>query len=149
MSKSRLTIKEIMYRSIFSFIIYNDNIICNLKPFSIIIIVNLITNKESIYSTIKRTISNLIISNNWWNILFYSVFKTCRTNIKVPSFKWYLNIIIIYLSYCLCLSYSSLLSCSLSSHSLLAIGKACPWAGAAGLILLVRANILFYLIIIQ
>lgn len=53
------------------------------------------------------------------------------------------------LSYCLCLSYSSLLSCSLSSRSLLAFGKACPWAGAAGLISLVRANVLFYLIIIQ
>ena len=52
------------------------------------------------------------------------------------------------LSYCLCLSYSSLLSCSLSSHSLLAIGKACPWARAAVLIYLVRANVLFYLIII-
>lgn len=53
------------------------------------------------------------------------------------------------LSYCLCLSYSSLLSCSLSSRFLLALGKACPWAGAAGLISLVRANVLFYLIIIQ
>mgnify|MGYP003227592871 CR=1 FL=1 len=53
------------------------------------------------------------------------------------------------LSYCLCLSYSSLLSCSLSSRSLLALGKACPWAGAAGLISLVCANVLFYLIIIQ
>lgn len=53
------------------------------------------------------------------------------------------------LSYCLCLSYSSLLSCSLSSRSLLALGKACPWAGAAGLISLVCTNVLFYLIIIQ
>lgn len=53
------------------------------------------------------------------------------------------------LSYCLCLSYSSLLSCSLSSRSLLALGKACPWAEAAGLISLVYANVLFYLIIIQ
>ena len=49
----------------------------------------------------------------------------------------------------LCLSYSSLLSCSFSSRFLLAIGKACHWAGAAGLISLVRANVLFYLIIIQ
>ena len=61
----------------------------------------------------------------------------------------------IYLSYCLCLSYylylsySSLLSCSVSSRSLLALGKACPWAEAAGLISLVCANVLFYLIIIQ
>lgn len=61
----------------------------------------------------------------------------------------------IYLSYCLCLSYylylsySSLLSCSVSSRSLLALGKACPWAEAAGLIFLVCANVLFYLIIIQ
>lgn len=53
------------------------------------------------------------------------------------------------LSYCLCLSYSSLLSCSLSSRSLLALGKACPWAEAAGLISLMRINVLFYLIIIQ
>lgn len=53
------------------------------------------------------------------------------------------------LSYCLCLSYSSLLSCSVSSRSLLALGKACPWAEAAGLISLVYANVLFYLIIIQ
>ena len=53
------------------------------------------------------------------------------------------------LSYCLCLSYSSLLSCSLSSRSLLALGKACHWAWATGLIFLVRANVLFYLIIIQ
>lgn len=30
-----------------------------------------------------------------------------------------------------------------------ALGKACPWAGAAGLISLVRANVLVYLIIIQ
>lgn len=55
----------------------------------------------------------------------------------------------ICLSYCLCLSYSSLLSCSVSSRSLLALGKACPWAKAAGLISLVYANVLFYLIIIQ
>lgn len=55
----------------------------------------------------------------------------------------------VYLSYCLYLSYSSLLSCSVSSRSLLALGKACPWAEAAGLISLVYANILFYLIIIQ
>ena len=61
----------------------------------------------------------------------------------------YLIVFVFCLSYCLCLSYSSLLSCSLSSRSLLAIGKACPWAGAAGLIPLVRANVLFYLIIIQ
>lgn len=66
-------------------------------------------------------------------------------------------VLFIYLSYCLCvclsyylcLSYSSLLSCSLSSRSLLALGKACPWAEAAGLISLVCANVLFYLIIIQ
>lgn len=55
----------------------------------------------------------------------------------------------LYLSYCLCLSYSSLLSCSFFSLFLLAIGKAFHWAGAAGLISLVRANVLFYLIIIQ
>lgn len=61
----------------------------------------------------------------------------------------YLIVFVFCLSYCLCLSYSSLLSCSLSSRPLLAIGKACPWAGAAGLISLVRSNILFYLIIIQ
>lgn len=35
----------------------------------------------------------------------------------------------------------SLLSCSLSSRSLLALGKACPWAEAAGLSSLMRANI--------
>lgn len=61
----------------------------------------------------------------------------------------------IYLSYCLCLSYylylsySSLLSCSVSSRSLLALGKACPWAEAAGLASIVCVNVLFYLIIIQ
>lgn len=55
----------------------------------------------------------------------------------------------IYLSYCLCLSYylylsySSLLSCSVSSRSLLALGKACPWAEAAGLVSLMCANVLF------
>lgn len=53
------------------------------------------------------------------------------------------------LSYCLCLSYSSLLSCSVSSRSLLALGKACPWAEAAGLTSIVCINVLFYLIIIQ
>ena len=46
-------------------------------------------------------------------------------------------------------SLTLLFSLALSSHSLLAIGKACHWAGAAGLISLVRANVLFYLIIIQ
>ena len=46
-------------------------------------------------------------------------------------------------------SLTLLFSLALSSRSLLAIGKACPWAGAAGLIPLVRANILFCLIIIQ
>lgn len=53
------------------------------------------------------------------------------------------------LSCCLCLSYSSLPSYSLSSRSLLACGKACPWAGAAGFISLVYANVLFYLFISQ
>ena len=63
---------------------------------------------------------------------------------------WY-----ICLSYCLCLfyclylSYSSLPSYSLSSHSLLACVKDCPWAGAAGFISLVYVNILFYLTISQ
>ena len=56
----------------------------------------------------------------------------------------YLIVFVFCLSYCLCLSYSSLLSCSF-----LAIGKACLWAGAAGLISLVRVNVLVYLIIIQ
>lgn len=53
------------------------------------------------------------------------------------------------LSYCLYLSCSSLLSRSVSSHSLLALGKACPWAEAAGLTSIVCINILFYLIIVQ
>ena len=61
----------------------------------------------------------------------------------------YLIVFVFCLSYCLCLSYSSLLFCSLSSRSLLAIGKACPLVGAAGLISLVRANVLVYLIIIH
>ena len=52
-------------------------------------------------------------------------------------------------AYCLCLSSSSLLSYSSFSRSLLACGKACPWAGAAGFISLVYTSILFYLIIIQ
>ncbi len=63
----------------------------------------------------------------------------------------------IYLSYCLCLclsyclylSYSSLLSCSVFSRSLLAPWQGLPLAGAAGLISIVCASILFYLIIIQ
>lgn len=46
-------------------------------------------------------------------------------------------------------SLTLLFSLALSSHSLLALGKACLWAGAAGLISLVCANVLFYLIIIQ
>ena len=46
-------------------------------------------------------------------------------------------------------SLTLLFSLALSPLSLLAIGKACHWAGAAGLIYLVRANVLFYLIIIQ
>lgn len=46
------------------------------------------------------------------------------------------------------LLFSSLLFCLLSLSPCL-LGKACPWAGAAGLIYLVCANVLFYLIIIQ
>lgn len=46
-------------------------------------------------------------------------------------------------------SLALIFSLALSSRSLLALGKACLWAGAAGLIPLVCANILFYLIIIQ
>ena len=52
--------------------------------------------------------------------------------------------------------FSLLLSLSLllfslffSSRSLLACGKACPWAEAAGFISLVYANVLFYLFISQ
>lgn len=83
------------------------------------------------------------------------------TLVPLPLYPWYpipttyihtcidTFVLFIYLSYCLCLSYSSLLSCSLSSRSLLVLGKACPWAEAAGLIFLVCANVLFYLIIIQ
>lgn len=52
--------------------------------------------------------------------------------------------LIIFIS--LTLLFSLVLS---SSCSLLALGKACPWAEAAGLISLVCANVLFYLIIIQ
>lgn len=63
----------------------------------------------------------------------------------------------IYLSCCLCLCYLIVfislallfLSRSVSSHSLLALGKACPWAEAAGLTSIVCINILFYLIIVQ
>lgn len=59
--------------------------------------------------------------------------------------------ILLSLSLFILLSLSLLLFSSLLLFllSLLAIGKACHWAGAAGLIYLVRANILFYLIIIQ
>ena len=46
-------------------------------------------------------------------------------------------------------SLTLLFSLALSPLSLLVIGKACHWAGAACLIYLVRANVLFYLIIIQ
>lgn len=45
-------------------------------------------------------------------------------------------------------SLTLLFSLALSSRSLLALGKACPWAEAAGLISLVCVNVLFYLIII-
>lgn len=89
--------------------------------------------------------------------------------VPLPLYPWYpmpttyihtcidTFVLFIYLSYCLCvclsyylcLSYSSLLSCSISSRSLLALGKACPWAEAAGLTSLVCINALFYLIIIQ
>ena len=46
-------------------------------------------------------------------------------------------------------SLTLIFSLALSSRSLLALGKVCLWAGAAGLISLMRTNILFYLIIIQ
>lgn len=46
------------------------------------------------------------------------------------------------------LLFSSLLFCLFSLSPCL-LSKACPWAGAAGLIYLVCANTLFYLIIIQ
>ena len=47
-------------------------------------------------------------------------------------------------------SLTLLFSLVLSSLALsLPLGKACPWAGAAGFICLVCANVLFYLIIIQ
>lgn len=90
-----------------------------------------------------------------------------HTLVPLPLYPWYpmpttyihtcidTFVLFIYLSYCLCLSYylylsySSLLSCSVSSRSLLTLGKACPWAEAAGLIFLVCVNALFYLIIIQ
>ena len=62
---------------------------------------------------------------------------------------WYICFIYLFILLSLSLlSFSSLLL-SLSSRSLLALGKACLWAGAAGLILLVCVNVLFYLIIIQ
>ena len=84
----------------------------------------------------------------WYTLPLYPWYPIPTTYIHT-----YINtfVLFIYLSYCLCLclSYCLCLSCSLSSHSLLAIGKACLWAGAAGLISLVRANVLFYLIIIQ
>ena len=51
------------------------------------------------------------------------------------------------LSCCLCLSYSSLFSSSLALSPCL--GKACPWAEAAGLILSTYTSFLFYLIISQ
>ncbi len=51
------------------------------------------------------------------------------------------------LSCCLCLSYSSLSSSSLVLSPCL--GKACPWAEAAGLLLFTYTSFLFYLIINQ
>lgn len=57
--------------------------------------------------------------------------------------------ILLSLSLFILLSLSLLLFSSLSSRSFLALGKTCPWAKAAGLILLVCTNVLFYLIIIQ
>ena len=83
---------------------------------------------------------------HWYTIPLYPWYPMPTTYIHtcIDTF-----VLFIYLSYCLCLSYSSLLFCSLSSRSLLAIGKACPLVGAAGLISLVRVNVLVYLIIIQ
>lgn len=62
---------------------------------------------------------------------------------------FYLFIYLIVFVFVYLIVFVSLLSCSLSFRSLLALGKACPWAGAAGLIFLMCANVLFYLIIIQ
>ena len=59
-------------------------------------------------------------------------------------------IVFVFALFFLLLSLSLLLfSLFFFSYSLLACGKACPWAGAAGLIFLVYVNVLFYLIIIQ
>lgn len=59
-------------------------------------------------------------------------------------------IVFVFALFFLLLSLSLLLfSLFFFSYSLLACGKVCPWAGAAGLIFLVYVNVLFYLIIIQ
>lgn len=59
-------------------------------------------------------------------------------------------IVFVFALFSLLLSLSLLLfSLFFSSRSLLACGKACPWAGAAGFISLVYANVLFYLFISQ
>lgn len=88
------------------------------------------------------------------------------TLVPLPLYPWYpmpttyihtcidTFVLFIYLFILLSLCLFILLSLSLllfSSllFSLLALGKACPWAEAAGLISLVYANVLFYLIIIQ
>lgn len=87
-----------------------------------------------------------------WHPYPYTHGTPCLLPTYIDTFVLFIYLsycLCVCLSYCLCLSYSSLLSCSLSSRSLLALGKACPWAEAAGLISLVYANVLFYLIIIQ
>lgn len=59
-------------------------------------------------------------------------------------------IVFVFALFSLLLSLSLLLfSLFFFSCSLLACGKACPWAGAAGFISLVYANVLFYLFISQ
>ena len=90
------------------------------------------------------------------------------TRIPIPLYPWYpipttyihtcidtfiYLFILLSLSLFILLSlslllFSSLLFCLLSLSPCL-LGKACPWAEAAGLISIVCANVLFYLIIIQ
>ena len=67
----------------------------------------------------------------------------------IHLFYLFIYLIVFVFVYLIVFVSLTLLSCSLSSRSLLALGKACPLAGAAGLIHLMCANVLFYLIIIQ
>lgn len=76
----------------------------------------------------------------------YMYVSLCMCVMMCVLILWPLSLLC-SLSCCLCLSYSSLSSSSLALSPCL--GKACPWAEAAGLFLSTYTSFLFYLFIIQ